>query len=170
MLPILYDPFGEQLPSLCKTKLELEICPVVWFWNMACPKKKKKTNTNKLQTSINKCLRNVLQIRWPEMIPNEELWERTGQEQIITEIKRRKWGYIGHTVRKSSTKTTRQVLSWNPQGKRKVGRPRQTWRRSVEEELKAIGIRWNELGRTGQNRVRWRSIVTALCSPRNQEA
>ena len=129
-----------------------------------------KTNTNKLQTFINKCLRNVLQIRWPEMIPNEELWERTGQEQIITEIKRRKWGWIGHTLRKPATNTTRQALSWNPQGKRKVGRPRQTWRRSVEEELKAVGIRWSELGRTCQNRVRWRSIVTALCSPRNQEA
>ena len=129
-----------------------------------------KTNTNKLQTFINKCLRNVLQIRWPEMIPNEELLERTGQEQIITEIKRRKWGWIGHTLRKPATNITRQALSWNPQGKRKVGRPRQTWRRSVEEELEAIGIRWSELGRTCQNRVRWRSIVTALCSPRNQEA
>ena len=129
-----------------------------------------KTNTNKLQTFINKCLRNVLQIRWPEMILNEELWERTGQEQIITEIKRRKWGWICHTLRKPATNTTRQALSWNPQGKRKVGRPRQTWRRSVEEELKAVGIRWSELGRTCQNRVRWRSIVTALCSPRNQEA
>ena len=102
-----------------------------------------KTNTNKLQTFINKCLRNVLQIRWPEMIPNEELWERTGQEQIITEIKRRKWGWIGHTLWKPATNTTRQALSWNPQGKRKVGRPRQTWRRSVEEELKAVGIRWS---------------------------
>ena len=129
-----------------------------------------KTNMNKLQTFINKCLRNVLQIRWPEMIPNEELWERTGQEQIITEIKRRKWGWIGYALRKPATNTTRQALSWNPQGKRKVGRPRQTWRRCVEEELKAVGIRWTELGRTCQNRVRWRSIVTALCSPRNQEA
>ena len=101
-----------------------------------------KTNTNKLQTFINKCLRNVLQYRWPEMIPNEELWERTGQEQIITEKKRRKWGWIGHTLRKPATNTTRQALSWNPQGKRKVERPRQTCRRSVEEEL-----RQSELGR-----------------------
>ena len=57
-----------------------------------------KTNTNKLLTFINKCLRNVLKIRWPEMTPNEELWERTGQEQIITDIKRRKRGWIGHTL------------------------------------------------------------------------
>ena len=124
-----------------------------------------KTNTNKLQTFINKCLRNILQIRWPEMIPNKELWEKTGQEQIIVETKRRKWGWISHTLWKPATYTTRQALSWNPQGKRKVGRPRQTWRRIVEEELKAIVIRWSELGRTCQNWVRWRSIVTALYSP-----
>ena len=41
------------------------------------------------------------------MIPNEELWERTGQQQIITEIKRRKCGWIGHTLRKPATNTTR---------------------------------------------------------------
>ena len=112
-----------------------------------------KTNTNKLQTFINKCLRNALQISWPEMIPNEELWERTGQEQIITEIKRRSGD--GLAILFGSLQQI-QTLSWNPQGKRKVGRPKQTWRRSVEEELKTI-------------RIRWRSIVTALCSPRNQE-
>ena len=135
MLSILYDPFGEQLSSLYKTKLEIfgtNVKSVLLYgsetWRVI------KTNTNKLQTFINKYLRNVLQIRWPEMIPNEELWERTGQEQIITEIKRRKWGWIGHTFRKPATNTTRQALSWNPQGKRKVGRPRQTRRRSVEEE------------------------------------
>ena len=56
------------------------------------------------------------------MIPHEELWERTGQEQIITEIKRRKWGCIGHTLRKPATNTTRQALSWNPQGKWESGK------------------------------------------------
>ena len=29
--------------------------------------------------------------------------------------------------------TTKQALKWNPQGKRKVGRPLKTWRRSIEE-------------------------------------
>ena len=86
------------------------------------------------------------------MIPNEELWERTGQEQMITEIKRRKWGWIGHTLQKTATITTRQALSWNPQGKRKVGRPRQTWRRSVEEELrqsKLGGVSWGGPAKIG---------------------
>ena len=42
----------------------------------------------KLQTFINKCLRMILNIRWPEVISNEELWGRTHQSRIEESIKR----------------------------------------------------------------------------------
>ena len=126
--------------------------------------------THKLQTFINKCLRSILHIRWPEKISNEDLWSRTNQTSIEIEIRKRKWSWIGHTLRKPVSNTTRQALDWNPQGKRKVGRPKQTWKRSVEAEMKTAGRSWDELKRTSQNRVRWRSVVAALCSPRNQAA
>ncbi|RUS88821.1 hypothetical protein EGW08_003451 [Elysia chlorotica] len=129
-----------------------------------------KTNSKKIQGFTNRCLRNILGVHWPEVISNEELWERTRQTPVETEIMKRKWGWIGHTLRKPASNITRQALDWNPQGKRKVGRPKQSWRRSVEEEVKASGTTWAELRRTCQNRVRWRSFVEALCSSRNQEA
>ncbi|RUS81369.1 hypothetical protein EGW08_010867 [Elysia chlorotica] len=129
-----------------------------------------KTNSKKIQGFTNRCLRNILGVHWPEVISNEELWERTRQTPVETEIMKRKWGWIGHTLRKPASNITRQALDWNPQGKRKVGRPKQSWRRSVEEEVKASGTTWAELKRTCQNRVRWRSFVEALCSSRNQEA
>ncbi len=112
------------------------------------------TNTKKLQSFTNKCLRNILNIRWPEVISNEQLWDRTRQNPIDIDVKKRKWGWIGHTLRKPVTNVTRQALSWNPQGRRKVGRPKQTWRRSVNAEVNAAGTSWAELGRTSQNRVR----------------
>ena len=59
---------------------------------------------------------------------------------LILDIKKRKWGWIGHSLRKSRSNVTRQALDWNPQGKRKVGRPRQTWRRSTDAEVKAVGM------------------------------
>ncbi|KAK3801574.1 hypothetical protein RRG08_033794 [Elysia crispata] len=52
------------------------------------------------------------------------------------------------------TTVTRQALSWNPQGKPKVGRPRQTCLRCIEDELKAPGIRWDDLRRICQKRTR----------------
>ncbi|KAL8596941.1 hypothetical protein ACOMHN_027887 [Nucella lapillus] len=129
-----------------------------------------KTNRKKLQTFINRCLRNILNIRWPEVISNEDLWTRTKQTLIGEDIRKRKWGWIGHTMRKPPSNVTRQALDWNPQGKRKVGRPRQTWRRSTEAEVKAAGMTWAELKRISQNRVRWRSAVVALCSRAEPEA
>nr|KAG5703355.1 hypothetical protein BaRGS_023402 [Batillaria attramentaria] len=38
-----------------------------------------KTVQQKIQTFLNTCLRRIFNIRWPEKIRNEELWERAGQ-------------------------------------------------------------------------------------------
>ena len=43
---------------------------------------------------------------------------------------------------------------WNPPGKRRRGRPRNT-RRSVESEMKKVGQRWMNLERVAPNRKRW---------------
>ena len=110
--------------------------------------------SNKQQTFTNQCLRKILKIYWPEKISNRELWARTGQECIPAEIARRKWNWIGHTLPKPTPDTTRQALEWNPQGKRKVGRPMKTWRRSVEEALKQANITWNAAQKRAVNRVR----------------
>jgi hypothetical protein len=51
---------------------------------------------------------------------------------------RKKYGWIGHTLRKSQNEICHSVLEWNPQGRRSRGRPKATWRRTVlaECELK----------------------------------
>ena len=82
-----------------------------------------KTIQQRIHTFFNTCLRRIFNIRWPEKIRNEDLWERAGQEPLVTQIMRRRWGWIGHTLRKPASITTRQALTWNPQGKRKRGRP-----------------------------------------------
>ncbi len=76
--------------------------------------------TQKLQVFVNRCLRNILGIWWPEIITNQELWEKTGQSDINVEIKRRKLGWIGHTLRKIQSEICHSVLEWNPQGKTRV--------------------------------------------------
>jgi hypothetical protein len=70
---------------------------------------------NKLQTFVNRCLRNILRIWWPKTIINKELWETTQQISINREIKIRTWTWIGHTLRKDQNNNTRQGLDWNPQ-------------------------------------------------------
>ena len=55
------------------------------------------------------------------------------------------------------------------QGKRKRGRPKTTWRRSIEAEAKVAGLTWGQLERKAQDRGGggWRTPVDDLCSVRN---
>ena len=89
-----------------------------------------KAISQKLQTFINSCLRQIYSIRWPDKITNENLWKQANQDSIMTQISRRKWRWIGHTLRKQKEDINRKALHWNPQGKRRVGRPRNTWNTS----------------------------------------
>jgi hypothetical protein len=46
---------------------------------------------------------------------------------------------------KPSENITKQALFWNPQGKRKKGRPRNTLRCEMESETKRIRRTWKDL-------------------------
>nr|KAG5703440.1 hypothetical protein BaRGS_022489 [Batillaria attramentaria] len=94
-----------------------------------------KTGSHRLQTFINRCLRNILNIRYPLVITNQDLWERTRQVPIEQEIKKRKWGWIGHTLRKPTSNVTRQSLDWNPQGKRKERAKAEKINRKLRQQL-----------------------------------
>jgi hypothetical protein len=117
---------------------------------------------------INNCLGRILNIRWPEKIFNKELWQKTNQPPVEEELKRRKWRWIEHTLRKPKPNITRQALQWNPQEKRGRGRPRNTWSRDLIAEMEIEGYRWQDLERMSQNRTRWRTVVSSLCTTKVQ--
>jgi hypothetical protein len=50
---------------------------------------------------------------------------------------------------------------------RRRGRPRKTWRRTIEEEITEMAKTWREVKALANQRKRWRSITGALCSIRN---
>jgi hypothetical protein len=117
-----------------------------------------------MQVFINKCLKKILRIFWPDKITNKEPWKRTKQTRTDLQIRKRKWGRLGHTLRKPSVDIARQVLVVNAQGKRGRGRPRNTRRRTVLEEANGIKKTWSEIKTDAKNSVRWRILVEASCS------
>ena len=122
-----------------------------------------------LQTFTNRRLWYILGVWWPRKISNEELWQCTKQERIEVTIRRRKWRWIGHTLRKPATNITRLCLAWKPQGVRRRGRPKKSWRRTIQQEYEDLGMSWDEVKWTAKNRVRWKAAVEALCSGRSEE-
>ena len=125
-----------------------------------------KSSTKRVQTFVNRCLRKILNIYWPQKISNAELWEKTEQHPVEEDIRRRKWRWLGHTLRKPPENITRKALTWNPQGKRKRGRPRNTWRRNLESEAARTGLHWRNIEKIAQDRSKWRTVVDGLCPSR----
>ena len=126
--------------------------PAVKTWRVL------KSSMGKVQVFVNRCLRQILGVWWYDRLSNEELWRSTSQEPIEQQIKRRKWRWLGHTLRKPADNVTRRGLRWTPQGKRKRGRPKTTWRRSTEAEAKAAGLTRGQLerkARTGGDGALW---------------
>ena len=110
-----------------------------------------KLTINKVQTFVNKCLRWILDIKWFNKVTDVELCRRSQQEPVSDIIRRRKWRWLGYTLGKPVTDTTRQALGWNPAGKRRRKRPKKkTWK--VEDEAMKAGKSWPEITKIATKR------------------
>ena len=47
---------------------------------------------------------------------------------------------------------TKTALHWTPEGRRKRGRPKNTWRRTVETELRGLKQSWNKIQQLAKDR------------------
>jgi hypothetical protein len=74
------------------------------------------------------------------------------------------WCYIPVVFFINENAVERIALDWNPQGTRKRGRAKKTWRRSVMEEAQREGRTWREVKRLAADRSRWKGFVEAVCS------
>ena len=146
-----------------KTKLRLyQSCVISTLLYGAECWRMTETDLAKLRSFHTTCLRRILRISWPEKISNEDLLKRCEQQDMSTIITKRRWKWIGHVLRRDPLSITRTALHWTPDGKRKRGRPKTTWRRTVENEMKAMQHSWGSLTRLAQERRGWRSFVAAL--------
>jgi len=95
---------------------------------------------------------------------NEELRRITHQKSIENQIKRKKWNWIGHTLRKETGAIEKTALDWNPQGYRRRGRLKRMWRRTIEDEIRSTRRSWNEVKGIAGDCNAWKFFMDALCS------
>lgn len=116
-----------------------------------------------LQVFINKRLRIICRVFHPDTISNEDLWRSTNTVPINVTIKRRKWRWIGHVLRRENDNIAKMAFQWNPQGSRRTGRPNHTWCRTVKLESRHLAS-WNEIRHIASDRIRWEEFVNQICS------
>ena len=73
-------------------------------------------------------------------------------------------------LRKEKNDDCMVAMEWQLEGKRKVGRPKTTWRRTVEKESRQERwTSWAEVRDAAQDRASWQEKVTALCASWRRE-
>jgi hypothetical protein len=71
------------------------------------------------------------------------------------------------TLSKEVGAIRKTALDLNSQGYRRRGRPKRTWQRTIEEEIRGTGRSWSEVKGIAGDRNAWKLFMVALCSTRS---
>ena len=72
---------------------------------------------------------------------NEDLRKQTGIANIRTVIKLARLRWFGHVHRMPDSNEVKRVMNLQVEGKTPVGRPKLTWQRAVDEDLKRLHLK-----------------------------
>jgi len=85
---------------------------------------------------------------------------------IVRVIKSRKMRWAGHVARMGEERGVYRVLVGKPEGRRPLGRPRCRWVDNIRVDLQQVGFGYFDWIGLAQNRVRWRTLVSAVMNLR----
>lgn len=75
-----------------------------------------------------------------ERVTNERIRNIMGiTHTLVDEVKTKQLIWFGHVQRMKKERISKQ-LHWRPQGRRKRGRPRRSWREGIDEEMRERGL------------------------------
>ena len=125
------------------------------------------TDAHKVDTFHTKNLRKIMKIFWPLTITNEVVLQKCGSLPMSQTIMKCRWTWIGHVLRQDKESLAKTALYWTHEGKRRRGRPKTTWQRTVEAEMWNGGKTWGQLSWLAEDCSEWRNCVAALCAWRH---
>ena len=73
-----------------------------------------------------------------EHVSEDEVRRRSGQQSVVEKIRYHRWRYYGYVLRMDEDRLPQQTLEWQREGTRRVGRPKDTWRRTMERDMRTL--------------------------------
>ena len=145
------------------TKLKLFSSIVISILIYGCESwKGLKEIENRVRRFESGCLRKILNIRWFDRVSEVELRRRTGQRSVVELVKSRRWRWYGHVLRMPQCRLPKQAIGWTPSGRRSVGRPKDTWRRTMTREMREENLDHDDVVALAEDRHAWRNFVADL--------
>lgn len=121
-----------------------------------------KTMENQIDSFQRKMIRiNVLNIKWPKKISNENLYKATKIVPWSSKIKKQRLNWFGHLTRLHPDVPAKKAIRYAQENyQKKRGRPITSWisvmKNQLEEDLE---LTWEDAERTAADRATWRGLV-----------
>jgi len=93
--------------------------------------------------------------------------KKTGQEPVLDQIQRRKWNWLGHTLRRNDDSINKEATQWTPQGHRGDGDQgileKEIWRKKCgQQDTSTAGGRWRWQHKTELDGDKWLVAYVSL--------
>ena len=102
----------------------------------------------------------VLNIKYPKILSNEEVYQKTNQKPWSKNISIRRIKWLGHVCRLDPSTPARKSLQYSMECyRRKRGRPKLTWISQINKQLKDLNINLHEVIDIAQDKKIWLNVV-----------
>ena len=107
---------------------------------------------------------NVLSVKWPKKISNDETYRITKIKPWSIKIKKQRLSWFGHVARMDPNTPAKKALKYAKIPFKKArGRPKESWIALMEKQLQEdLDLSWDEAEHQAQDRVKWRHTVKNL--------
>jgi hypothetical protein len=99
----------------------------------------KKREENMFRSSTDEFLRQLLGITKLDEEKNQCIREKTRAKNIVKEIKQYQEKWLQHVQRMDRNRIPKEMLQYQPKGRRNIGRPRKRWRDKFHFEDQVTG-------------------------------
>ena len=88
------------------------------------------------------CLRKLLEIKWYHHVRNDEVRRTTGQPCLSAIVQARRLSLFGHIARMPDETDAKSIITASPSEdwRRPPGRPRTTWMKTIQQDLRSNNL------------------------------
>ena len=115
-------------------------------------------------------LRKIMMIRWFDMVSEQELRRRPGQQTIIERLRINQRRWYGHVLRMSHQRIPKQVLRRRHVGWKRLGRPKDTWQQTIRRDIITKPLDQADVEVLAEDRGTWRKFFADLWATLNRRA
>ena len=126
-----------------------------------------KTHIKRLETFHQRCLRNLVRVRWFDHVTNEEVLRRADMGSVEGMIRKRRLQWVGHVFRMEPERHPRLMLGARPLGaSRQFHGGKRRFADVVRQDFALLGIGETAALKLTQDREKWSRLVHKAATAR----